>query len=167
MHRNTLLLVILLAIVAALVVGVQIGRQINPSISPRPEADQPLAETPTPAQSTLLPFTNSECGFSLMYPNTLTLTKGASGSAVLASSSETILMACQKDIPRPSLTQERIEEATIAGVAEGKIYHGASSKDGTQIDALVFTNPNNGLDVFISGLGPAFAQLISTIQLTP
>lgn len=164
MHRNTLLLIIFLAIVASLVVGVQIGRQINPSSQPTPT---PLALSPTPQEPILLSHNNTYCGFSFSYPNTHTLTLGASGSAVLANSSETILMACQEDIPQPPLTQERIDEATIAGVTDAKIYHDASPKDGTQIDALIFHNPNNGLDVFISGLGPTFTQIITTIQLLP
>ncbi len=164
MHRNTYVIVLFLGIVAALVVGVNIGRSINPT---PPQVAVPVTPTVTPQPTiALLPFTNPECGFSLSYPSSLTLTKGSSGSAVLSNSSETILMACQEDIPRPPLTQERIEEATIAGVINAKIYHDASPKDGTQIDALIFTNPNNGLDVFISGLGPTFTQIISSIQLT-
>lgn len=164
MHRNTLLVTIFLAIMAALVVGVQIGRQINPSILPTPTPA--LTPTPTESLQTFVPYTNDYCGFSFNYPNSLTLTPGSSGSAVLSNSGETILMACQENIPRPPLTQERIEVATIAGVTNAKIYHDASPKDGMQIDALIFTNPTNGLDVFISGVGPAFAQIISSIQLT-
>lgn len=164
MARNTLLLVIVLAIVAALVVGVQIGRQANPSFSPTPT---PLALSPTPPEPTLLSHSNTYCGFSFSYPSTLTLTLGASGSAVLSNSGETILMACQKNIPRPPLATDRIEEATLAGVMNAKLYHDASPKDGTPMEALIFTNPNNGLDVFISGLGTTFTQIISTIQLIP
>lgn len=164
MHRNTLLVTLFLAIVAALVVGVQIGRRTNPSLSPTPT---PIILTPTKPQQSFVPYTNDFCGFSFRYPSALTLTPGASGSAVLSNSGETILIACQKDIPRPPLTQERIEEATIAGVTNAKIYHDASPKDGTPIDELIFTNPNNGLDVFISGLGPVFKQIVSTIQLLP
>ena len=164
MARNTLLLVIVLAIVAALVVGVQIGRQANPSFSPTPT---PLALSPTPLEPTLLSHSNTYCGFSFSYPSTLTLTLGASGSAVLSNSGETILMACQKNIPRPPLAINRIEEATLAGVMNAKLYHDASPKDGTPMEALIFTNPNNGLDVFISGLGTTFTQIISTIQLIP
>lgn len=165
MARNTLLLVILLAVVAALVVGVQIGRRINPSLSAVP-TPTPLLATPTPTPSTLT-HTNTYCGVSFSYPSSLALTPGASGSAVLTGAGETILMACQKDIPRPPLAPDRIEQASIAGVLDAKIYHDASPKDGTPIDALIFNNRNNGLDVFISGLGTAFNQLISTIQLLP
>lgn len=165
MARNTLLLVIFLAIIAALVVGVQIGRSINPSFSPSPTPQVSL--TPTVVPQTVVPYRNTYCGFSFSYPSSLTLTPGASGSAVLTGAGETILMACQTDIPRPPLVLDRIEEASIAGVIDAKIYHDTSAQDGTPIDALILNNPNNGLDIFISGLGPTFNQIISTIQLLP
>ncbi|MBI4036798.1 hypothetical protein HY386_02905 [Candidatus Daviesbacteria bacterium] len=165
MARNTLFLVVFLAIVAALVVGVQIGRTTNPQLSPTPAPQTTAIPTPTPQAN--LPYTNTYCGFSFTYPNSLTLTPGASGSAVISDGSETILMACQTEIPRPPLISDRIEEASIAGVTDAKIYHDSSANDGTPIDALIFNNPANGFDIFISGLGPAFNQVISSIQLLP
>lgn len=163
MHRNTYLLVLALAILAALVVGVNIGKRFSaPLAIPNPLPTEPL-------QPALVPYTNTYCGFSTSYPNTLTLTTGASGSAVLTDSTNpgsSILIACQKGITRPPLTADKIEVAIISGAANAKLYHDASPKDGTATDALIFTNPNSGLDVFISGLGPTFTQIISSIQLT-
>jgi len=169
MHKNTLLLVILLAVVAALVVGVQIGRGINPSLSQSP-SPTPLPATPTPELPSLLSYTNTFCGFSFSYPSSHTLTSGASGSAVLSdatSPQNPILMTCQADIPRPPLIEDRIQDASIAGVIDAKIYHDASPQDGTPISALIFNNPNNGLDIFISGIGSAFTQVISSVQILP
>jgi len=173
MYRNTYLLVSILAVVAALIVGVNVGKKISltPAPTPQPKADQPLAGTPTSEKTTEI-FTSALCGFSLEYPKTFTLMEGASGSAIMNhpdNKSQSIVTTCQKDIPGIPLPPEKIESLfvpTSAGASlSAKLYHDASEKDGTPIDALIFTHPTSGLDIFIAGFGPAFDAAIKTLRI--
>lgn len=164
MHRNTYLLVIFLAIFASLVVGVNLGKRLNP---PTPLTPTPSSTT-TPT-STSSKYTNETCGFSLIYPTTLTLTDGATNSALFIHTTvkdQSIAVACQEEIPRPPLTTDRIETMIISSVS-AKLYHDASAKDGTQIDELIFRNPKTGMDIFIAGFGETFDQVIETLKLIP
>lgn len=173
MHRNTYVVVSILAVLAALVVGVNAGRKMIPTpTSPTPTPALTPAETPTSAPTT--PYVNAICGFSLNYPNDFTLLENASGSAIIRNTkdqTQVILLACQKDIPRPAIAADQIETrnlvtATGASVS-AKLYHDKSSKDGTPIDALIFAHPTKKTDVFIAGYGAAFNDLLKTILVTP
>lgn len=160
MHRNTYLLVVFLAVFAALVVGVNIGKRIAAPIQTTPTTTQ----SPTP---TVLQY--SGCGIMLQYPTTLTLMDSASGSALLVDKTNTdqsVVVTCQKDIPRPALTTDNIETFVIASVS-AKLYHDASAKDGTPIDELIFSHPKTGLDVFVAGYGETFNSVIASIILIP
>lgn len=170
MHRNTYIVVSVLAVAAALVVGVNVGKRIglSPAIVPTPTP----TPTPTPVNS-LQTYTNAICGFSLRYPATFSLMENASGSAILNASgnqNQSVVMTCQKSIPRPSLPADKIEpffvETASGASVSAKLYHDQSAKDGTPIDALIFTNPVNKLDVFIAGFGEGFNALIKTILIT-
>lgn len=158
MHRNTFLLVVFLAIFAALVIGVNIGKRGASTAEP----------TPIPTQA---PVTQhySGCGITLEFPTTLTLMDSASGSAVLIDKTNTdqsIVIACQKDIPRPAVSTDAIETLNI-GSTSAKLYHDASPKDGSKIDELIFTHPKTDLDVFIAGFGETFNAIIKTVTLLP
>jgi len=171
MHRNTYLLVIFLAVFAALVVGVNIGRQLT---STRQTAsDAPLSPTPLPTLAPVL-YTNSVCGFTLSYPAALTMIGNATESAILTNTKDTtqsVIIACQKDIPRPALMPTRVETLLIANphgaTISAKLYHDSSAKDGSPIDELIFRNPKNGIDIFVAGIGDTYQQVIQTIQLLP
>lgn len=169
MHRNTLLFVAFLAVIAALVVGVQIGRRttlFETTTVPSPTIH------PTPTGATLL-YSNKDCGISLSYPNSLQQIESSLSGTILASvttPSASVIIICQKDIPRVPLPPEKIETITFSGISGGatvsaKLYHDASARDGTPIDKLIFTNPNTGIDVFIGGFGDIFNELIRTIKL--
>lgn len=170
MHRNTYILISILAVVAALVIGVNIGKKFSKT----PEV-VPVSVTPTPTQTPIKLETYSDpyCGISFSYPSTLSVLDSASGSALLTNAkdtSESVAVACQDEIPRPPLVAEKIEslilpdgEATIAA----KLYHDASPKDGSPIDALIFRHPKKKMDVFIAGFGETFNELIKTVQLLP
>lgn len=175
MHRNTYLLVAILAVVAALLTGINLGRRF----APPQQSTQTEAPSPVPSQTqptlTLIPYTNTVCGISLQYPNTLTKLDNASGSAILTNtqnSEDSIAVACQEDIPRPPLPAEQIESMTVwnttktASIA-AKLYHDASPKDGTPMDALIFYLPRINMDVFIAGYGSTFDQILQTVRLLP
>jgi hypothetical protein len=170
MHRNTYLLVIFLAVFAALVVGVNIGRHFT-----RQTNSPPLA-TPTaiPTPPLLLSYTNTVCGFSLNYPATLTMMGNTTSSAILTNTKDTtqsVAIACQKDIPRPALNPANIETMLIqtpeGTTVSAHLYHDSSAKDGSPINELIFRNPKNGIDIFIAGIGDTYNQLIKTVQLIP
>jgi hypothetical protein len=165
MPRNTALLIAVLAIVAALVIGVNIGRSISSKppeiIQPQNQTSQPT-ETPTPAISEFI-----GCGITLTYPQSLTKVDIETGGAMLVNTkntTESIAIACQKDIPRPALLSNKIESVKI-GSTSASLYHDASEKDGSPVDKLIFRNPKNGQDVYISGYGDTFKEILSTITL--
>jgi ABC-type Fe2+-enterobactin transport system substrate-binding protein len=170
MHRNTYLLVIILAVFAALVVGVNIGRQLTGAKqSPTP----PVRPSPIPTLAPLS-YTNTLCGFMLAYPASLTMMGNTTASAILTNTKDTtqsVIIACQKDIPRPALNQSNIETILIhnpqGSTVSAKLYHDSSPKDGTPIDELIFRNPKTGVDIFIAGMGATFNQILKTIQLLP
>ncbi len=171
MHRNTYLLVIVLAICAALLVGVNIGKSLQkqtvsvPIPSPTP--------TPTP-DITIKTYTDTYCGFSFSYPSDFTVLENASGSAIFSNptdKTQSITLTCQKAIPRPALTADKIEMFTIPATAgasvSAKLYHENSAENGTPIDAVIFRHPTNGMDTFVAGYGDAFNAAIKTLQILP
>lgn len=175
MQRNTYLLVTILAIFAALVVGVNVGRKVANLQTP-PQPSSTIAPTsiasPTP---TLILYSNQSCGFSFLYPDTLTKMEDASGSAIFiqtGSKMQTVAVACQKNMPRPPVSETNIETFLLTNDLDtasisAKLYHDSSAKDGSPMDALIFRNPKNGLDIFIAGFGETFTAITKTIKLLP
>lgn len=169
MQRNTLLLVSFLAILAALVVGVNIGKRMSPPAPAKPVAKPTVAPIPTPSLQT---YVSSACGFSLQYTSNFSLMDSGTGSAILNfanDKSKSIVMTCQKNIPRPALTPDKIDHllfpATTGASISANLYHDQNSSDGTPLDAVIFTHPTNKLDVFISGYGSPFNALLKTLQV--
>jgi hypothetical protein len=165
MPKNTFLLIAILAVFAALVIGVNIGKKFTAtpeqiqqvvSVTPSPSA------TPTPSVSQFI-----GCGITLTYPALFTKIDIETGGALLVNSKDTkqsIAIACQKDIPRPALTTDKIQTAKI-GSMSASLYHDASEKDGTAIDKFIFKHPKTGLDIYISGYGETYMTVLSTITL--
>jgi hypothetical protein len=176
MHRNTYLLVLFLAVFATLIVGVNLGRGLAgkqtevPKITPKPMPTVPAVPT-----ITLNTYTNTVCGFSLQYPNTLTKLETATGSALLVDTTtkaQSLAIACQKEIPRPPIPADKIETRQLANSANtasisARLYHDASAKDGTPMDSLIFRVPKSGLDAFIAGYGETYDQILTTVKLIP
>ena len=172
MQRNTLLVVGILAVVAALVIGVNIGKKLSPASSPAtpiPTPTQAVVVSPTLFLQT---YVDTACGFSLQYTSDFTLIDSATGSAILnfeGDRSKSIVMTCQKSIPRPALTPDKEVSltipASIGASVSATLYHDQNASDGTPVDAVIFTHPTNKLDVFISGYGNPFNALIRTIQV--
>lgn len=154
MHRNTYLLVSLLAVIAALIIGVNIGRQaktpetIQPQLSPTPTIIAPL---------TVKPYSNAFCKVAFDYPANFTYLESASGSAAFTNpkGDDGILLTCQKDIPRPAITEKNIEDIQIGSVA-AKLYNKQS---------LIFRHPTTHLDVFLAGTGEVFKKLLRTLTI--
>lgn len=158
MARNTFLFLCILAIVAALVVGVNIGRSSSVSQAPTPT---PL---PTPAVKT---YTSDTCGITFSYPDKLSKLD-TQGAVVFVDSTDTnksVAVVCQKDIPRPPLADDKMENIAIGSV-KATIYHDASAKDGTPMDKLIFTHPKNKLDIYVSGYGDSFTTVVTSLKIT-
>lgn len=171
MHRNTYVVVSILAVLAALVVGVNVGKKISPAPTEPSPVTPTLAPSPEPQFQT---YVNTICGFSIQYGNEFSLSDNASGSAILATGddqSTSIAMTCQKNIPRPPIPADKMESRTFTTTTgastSATLYHDESAKDGTPMDALIFTHPTRKLDIFIAGYGTAFNALIKTIQILP
>lgn len=170
MHRNTYLVVSGLAVIAALVVGVNMGRKFAlpvPALPTSPTVTPSLAQSKAVAATTK-PYRNAICKVAFDYPGTLTVLENASGSAAFSGSGgdDGILLTCQKDIPRPAMTQENTEDIRIGSVS-AKLYHTQEASDGAAIDSLIFRHPATRLDVFLAGTGEAFRKLITTLTILP
>ncbi len=169
MHRNTYLLLILLTIFAAIVAGVNIAKPQSgePNQINLPETAQP---TPTPRPTV---YNLGSCGISLIVPPNYTTIDGPESTVVLTgpSAGDTIIVTCQKNIPRPPLPAAKIERL-VFDIAEppgasitATLYHDVSSRDATPVDKLIFRNPKNGLDIFVSGTGEGFQSLIRNLSI--
>ncbi len=134
MHRNTLILIVILGIFAALVVVVNIGKK------PQQISQQNIDPTPK-VSSKMLP--DSACGISFEYPENLKKIDIGTGGMTLVNTEkngETIVVVCQKDIPRVPLPKDKMEPFAI-GSTSATLYHDASQKDGSPVDKLIFTHP--------------------------
>lgn len=175
MHRNTFLLVSLLAVLAALVLGVNIGKRFpQQSLSEsRSNERTKLTSSPSPASTVALTdYISRDCGISFRYPLDMKVLE-ATRSAIFSdptNATASVVLACQRDIPRPPLVPEPIETLILLSDPPGttisaKLYHDASPKDGTPMDELIFTHPKTGLDVFLAGFGDTFQQIIESVKI--
>lgn len=162
MAKSTALVVAVLAVLVVTIIGVNLipgkrGAAQNPP---------PAKTAPTPVTN-LLTHTDAVCGIEIGYPDNLNILEGPTGSVIFTGKSNTanvIIATCQTNIPRPAITSDKIEELK-SGSVSASLYHDASAKDGRPIDKLIFTNPRNNLDIFISGYGPEFQEIIGNIKL--
>ena len=114
-------------------------------------------------------YTNTACGITLSYPETVTAEESsteARGVIFTSNSNPTdmVVLTCQKDIPKPPLSVQNIEDFMVGNIT-AKLYHDTSAKDGAKVDALIFTNPKTKLDVFVGGYGSVFDAIIQTIKI--
>jgi hypothetical protein len=182
MHRNTFVFVIFLAVLSAVIAGINISNRMHPpEIIPIPtpisQSNDASPTIPTEDSSTTEPangkkqmrtYTNDYCGVSLSYdPSILKSNEEASDSATftnVTNPDDTILLACATEIPRPPLTQENIETVLVASLS-ADLYHDSSAKDGTKIDAVIFTHPKNSRDILIAGYGKMYEELLLTVTV--
>ena len=114
-------------------------------------------------------YISSSCGVSFSYPDSVAVEESATDAkgAVFTNKSnpkDMVVLTCQKDIPKPPLTAQNSEDRLIGNVS-AKLYHDTSQKDGTQVDALLFTHPKSQLDVFIGGYGTTFNTMIQSLKI--
>lgn len=168
MARNTFILVVVLAVFAAVVAAVNLTRPKQPSSSETNPNSQQARPTITSAPE-IQEYTNKECGISFTYPNSLTLLNTPANSAIFSDSTngESIVVLCQKEIPRPTIDSSKIDVSRLTSSVSAQLYHDASPKDGTPIDKFMFIHPRTKLTVYIAGSGPGFNQIIKTLQLLP
>ncbi len=173
MPRNTFVIVSLLAVFAALVIGVNMGKRFAnpappPTGGPLPSPTIDLSPSPTPAQT--MTYRSVACSISFDYPVRLTKQETpASMSAIftdLQNANAMIVFTCQKDIPKPPLSTDKIEAMKIGSIS-GTLYHDANAKDGKPIDKLIFRHPKTGFDIFLAGLGPTFQHAIDSLKILP
>src|SRR3989344_6375559 len=169
MHRNTALLIAFLAVLAALVTGLKIGSTFSPQaqlaqVSPLPssvavtEASPQVAGAEAPKT-----YTSSNCGLSFNYDPDFSVTEASATTTLTnAKTGENIYILCGTEFPRPPLSAEQIETATVAG-QKATIYHDASAKDGTPLDVVVFSHPKNNLEVALFGFGEVFKKVIQSL----
>ncbi|MDP1723038.1 MAG: hypothetical protein Q8L37_07670 [Candidatus Gottesmanbacteria bacterium] len=170
MYRNTYLLVSLLAVIAALLIGVNLGRKLTPA-TPSSSISFPTPTVLTTGQSIpsdVKPYRNSFCNVAFDYPASLRVLENASGSAAFTGNNpdDGILMTCQKNIPKPMVSESSIEDIRV-GTTAAKLYHTQLATDSASVDSLIFRHPGTKLDVFLAGRGEAFRKLISSITLLP
>ncbi len=193
MLKNTYYVILFLSIFAALVIGLNIGKKLQQSQSTQtqqelsiisPTANPSIAEPTIPASTlsatgkpatqsgstgkTML-YTSASCGVSLSYPDTIAVEESSTDAkgAIFTNKSDPtdiVVLTCQKDIPKPPLPAQNIEDRLI-GSTPAKLYHDTSQKDGTKVDALIFTHPKTKLDVFIGGYGATFNTLIQSLKI--
>lgn len=172
MHKNTLLFTAVLAVVAALVVGVNIGKSMRSS----PISTIPIIVSPTyPPSPTLISYTNERCGITFMHPSNLQRLESTASGTILTdpkNQQDSIIIVCQKDIPRVPLAPENIEQITLFSASgsaslSATLYHDASEKDGTRIDKLIFYNKFKQLDVFIAGFGTVYDNAVKSLKILP
>lgn len=151
---------ILVIFVALLILANLLGHK-NKTTSAKVVAPGATAKT-----SALAAYPDPTCGIQLSYPDNLNILEGPTGSVIFTGQSNpqnVIIVTCQKNIPRPIISADKTEQL-LSGSVSATLYHDASLKDGMPIDKLIFTNPINGLDIFISGYGADFQKIISNIQ---
>jgi hypothetical protein len=194
MLKNTYYLILFLSVLAALVIGLNIGKKIQqPTINNETIQQSEISLTPTPPTIDSEPiqsstsssinksaspsgvvlknglYTSASCAVSFAVPATIDIEESATDAKGAVFTNKTnptdmMVLTCQKDIPRPPLTSQNIENFSIGTVA-GKLYHDSSQKDGTKVDALIFTHPKTKLDVFLGGYGSTFNTLIQSLKI--
>jgi hypothetical protein len=172
MHRNTFLVVIILAVVAALLTGINLGKKLSTqSTEPAPQN----IITPSPTISPVSVYENTICGITFNFPETVTKTENASGSALFTETTtgnQILAVTCQLEIPTPAVPEENTETKILTnsagtGTVSATLYHDSSAKDGTPLDVLIFRKPKTATDVYLAGYGEIFNSILQTLRLIP
>jgi hypothetical protein len=177
MPRNTLVVVIVLAIFAALVVGVNIGKgnsSSQVSLIPSPTPNE-LIPSPTVTPKLFL-YTNTYCGLSFQYPETLKRMDAgiASSSAVFNdnSSDSSIIVLCGASVPLESIDSLEAIPITIplqgsdTASVSGKMYiESSSASSSSQLTHIVIPKLPNKMELIISIKGSIIEQILSSLQI--
>ncbi|KKR33375.1 MAG: hypothetical protein UT63_C0018G0015 [Candidatus Gottesmanbacteria bacterium GW2011_GWC2_39_8] len=186
--RNTLLLIISLVAFGSFLIGVNVGKKVafeeiklsditptltavnitnSPPISPITPISPTNNETMKPSNNGFSTYTNQTCGFSFTYHGSYIKEESNNNATVINldpdNPDDKISATCQKDIPRPPLSDNKIENIEIDGIA-AKLYHDAYMKDGSPRDEVIVKLPNREEDLFIAGYGKTFNQILTTLK---
>lgn len=160
MPTKTKFLLIVLLLIVVLLLGIKVNVWRNPPA--------PIAPTPTPVPSiepspSNKTFTSTDCGVVMEYPYYFELQE-ASDSARLFRGAEMIELVCAPELPRPAVSQDLQEEASVAGQM-ATIYHDSSAETNMPLDVVMFTHPQRDLEIALFGYGEVFDQVLTKLQL--
>lgn len=176
MHRNTAVLTAFLAVFAVLVVIVNIARGTqNGKQQPKTQTTLIPTQSPHPTPSTRpeTVYDDTECGVVISYPDFLKITESTVSGTIFSdpeNPDNTVILACQFNIPRAPLSNADTEIVTVSSATSpattaATLYHDTTAQDGTPIDTLIFTHPTNGMDVLLSGFGEVYNQMRETLRI--
>lgn len=186
MPKKTLFVLASLAVLASLLLGINIGKRLGKSqyltqtqipitptliptiyLSPTPMFIRPTQVALDPNLST---YRDETCGFTISYKGSYLEQKTENYHSTIITDPESpdnpIVSTCQDEIPKPPLVEERIEDIILDGVPT-KLYHDASSKDGTPRDEVIVKHPTRNHEIIIAGYGPSFNQAIASFKFIP
>jgi len=182
MPKNTALFLILLALLATLLLGINIGKKLatsqylaqfaptpTPFIQPTtiPPLKPTVSLTPLAVKSETSTYTDRSCGFTISYIGSYLEQKTENYKSTIITDpdnpDQTIVSTCQQEIPAPPLPPEKIEDIVLDGVP-AKLYHDASSKDGTPRDEVIVKHPNLNHEIIIAGYGQAFNDALASFK---
>lgn len=167
MHKNTFVLTVFLTIAAAVIATINLVNLIrgNPNTIQVGGPTPPGLPSPTTTIQQYRQFRSATCGVNLFYPDNYQVKEeGNSTRIAKRDNSDVIVLACQKEIPRPPLPTNKVETVKI-GTESATLYHDGSQKDGAPIDRLIFTHPGNKLDVYLAGFGETFDFIINKLTI--
>ncbi|MBI3380089.1 hypothetical protein HY029_05015 [Candidatus Gottesmanbacteria bacterium] len=181
MAKGTVIFLFILTIIATLLLGINIGKKIG--ISQSTMGNQQLIITPSPTikiTPTILAtpsatmkkstgtttYTDRRCGFSFSYPGSFIKEKSVNGQATILADPEdpnaTIVATCDKSLPRPPVTSDKIESITLDKFA-ATLYHD-QNQDGTPRDEVIVKHPTSSMEIILAGYGDIFQKILTSFQ---
>lgn len=175
--KGTVLFIFLLSITASLLIGFNFGKKFNPNLKlvlPAPTIIVTPSLMPAPTinldnitSSVSASFNDKSCGISLRFPAPFKIDKNETAKSTIitnpGNSNDIIAVACLNNIPKPPLPEDKIEDIKLGGVI-AKLYHDASSKDGSPRDEVIVSHPTNGMEVIIAGYGKTFNAILASFK---
>ena len=126
-----------------------------------------IQTTPIEFSADISTYTDDKCGFTISYKGSYLEQKTENYTSTIITDpqnpNQTIVSTCQDEIPKPPLPPEKIEDIVLDGVY-AKLYHDASSKDGTPRDEVIIKHPTLNHEIIIAGFGPAFNMSIASFK---
>lgn len=180
MAKGTVIFLIILALVATLLFGINIGKKlgvyqntivVTPTSIPTtaPTATPTLTATPSAGMrktTGTTTFSDKSCGFAFSYPGSYINQKSVNGQATILSDPNdqkaSIVATCDKSIPRPPVSSDKIESITLDGRA-ATLYHDQAS-DGSPRDEVIVRHPTNGMEILLAGYGEFFQQVLASFK---
>ncbi|OGK09556.1 hypothetical protein A2767_06010 [Candidatus Roizmanbacteria bacterium RIFCSPHIGHO2_01_FULL_35_10] len=112
--------------------------------------------SPTPIENN---YWDPDCSFSLVFDGQISEDRSEGYKKVFFASIkpplENITISCRKNIPRPDVPQENIEEYTLDG-QKGTLYRNEVSEGGMMRDTVIIQHPDKDFEISISGSGDFF-----------